>query len=148
MTPYKFFLLLHSGFRYIVMILILLAILQSFVGWFGKKAYTEGNRKINLFTLISAHTQLVIGLVLYFLSPFVVFAKATMKEPVARYWTVEHITMMIIAIVLITIGYSKSKRIILPEGKHRTVAIFYSLALLIIVVTIIVSKRGFFGVTA
>ena len=148
MTPYKFFLLLHSGFRYIVMILILLAILQSFVGWFGKKAYNEGNRKINLFTLISAHTQLVIGLVLYFLSPLVVFAKATMKEPVARYWTVEHITMMIIAIILITIGYSKSKRIILPEGKHRTIAIFYSLALLIIVVTIIMSKRGFFGVTA
>ena len=130
------------------MVLILLAILQSLAGWFGKKAYTEGNRKINLFALISAHTQLLIGLVLYFISPFVVFAKETMKDPQARYWTVEHIAMMIFAIVLITIGHSKSKKISLSEGKHRTIAIFYSLALLVVIVAIIQSKRAFFGVSA
>jgi hypothetical protein len=98
MDLYKFLLLLHSGFRYIVMVLILLAILQSLAGWFGKKEYTEGNRKLNLFALISAHTQLLIGLVLYFKSPFVKFAKETMHEATARYWTVEHISMMIFAI--------------------------------------------------
>ena len=107
---YKFILLLHSGFRYLVLALMLWAILQSLAGWFGKKEYTEGNRKVNLFALISAHTQLLIGLILYFISPFVVFAKETMREATARYWTVEHISMMIFAIILITIGHSKSKK--------------------------------------
>ncbi|RWY47329.1 cytochrome B [Mucilaginibacter gilvus] len=147
MTLYKFFLLLHSGFRHIAMVLILMAILQSLVGWFGKKAYTEGNRKINLFALISAHTQLLIGLVLYFISPFVVFAKGTMHDAQARYWTVEHISMMIFAIVLITIGHSKSKKETLPESKHRTIAIFYTLALIVVVVAIMQSKRAFFGMS-
>jgi hypothetical protein len=70
-----------------------------------------------------------------------------MKDAEARYWTVEHVTMMVIAIVLITIGHSKSKKILLPEGKHRTIAIFYSLALLVVVVAIIQSKRSFFGIS-
>jgi hypothetical protein len=148
MTLYKFFLLFHSGFRYIVMVLILLAILQALPAWFSKKAYTEGNRKINLFAMISAHTQLLIGLILYFLSPFVRFGAGVMKDPQARYWTVEHITMMIFALVLITVGHAKSKRITLPEGKHRTIAVFYSLALLVIVLAIVQSKRAFFGVSA
>jgi len=148
MTLYKFFLLFHSGFRYIVMVLILLAILQAIPAWFSKKAYTEGNRKINLFAMISAHTQLLIGLILYFLSPFVRFGAGVMKDPQARYWTVEHITMMIFALVLITVGHAKSKRITLPEGKHRTIAVFYSLALLVIVLAIVQSKRAFFGVSA
>nr|WP_294942448.1 cytochrome B [uncultured Mucilaginibacter sp.] len=148
MALYKFLLLLHSGFRYIVMILLLLAILQSFAGWLSKKEYTEGNRKVNLFALISAHTQLLIGLVLYFISPFVVFAKETMHEATARYWTVEHISMMIFAIVLITIGHSKSKKELLPESKHRTVAIFYTLALVVVVVAILQSKRALFGMSS
>jgi uncharacterized membrane protein len=147
MDLYKFLLLLHSGFRYIVMVLILLAILQSLAGWFGQKEYTEGNRKLNLFALISAHTQLLIGLVLYFKSPFVKFAKETMHEATARYWTVEHISMMIFAIILITIGHSKSKKEILAVSKHRTIAIFYLLAIIVVVVSIAQSKRAFFGMS-
>jgi hypothetical protein len=144
---YNFFLQLHSGFRFIVMVLLLLAILQSLVGWFGNRPYTNINRKINLFTLISAHTQLLIGLVLYFVSPLVQFNSSTMKDNTTRYWTVEHIAMMIFAIVLITIGHARSKRILAPAGKHRTIAIFYSLALLVIVLAIIQSMRPFFGVS-
>ena len=147
MNAYSFFKYFHSGFRYIVIILVLLAIFQSLAGWLGKKAYTEGNRKINLFALISAHTQFLLGLVLYFLSPFVRFGAGVMKDAEARYWTVEHITMMLFAIVLITIGHSKSKKIVLPEGKHRTIAIFYSLAFLVVVIAIVQSKRSFFGIS-
>jgi len=129
------------------MVLLLLSILQSLAGWFGNRPYTNTNRKINLFTLISAHIQLLIGLVLYFRSPFVQFTADTMKNDTTRYWTVEHIAMMIFAIVLITIGHARSKRITAPVGKHRTVAIFYSLALLVIVLAIIQSMRPFFGVS-
>ncbi len=144
---YNFLLSLHSGFRYIVSILLLLAILQSIVGWLGNRAYTETNRKINLFTLISAHIQLLIGLVLYFVSPYVQFDSSAMNDAIKRYWTVEHITMMIFAIVLITIGHARSKRIVAPAGKHRAIAIFYGLALLVIVLAIIQSMRPFFGVS-
>ncbi|MDB5086819.1 MAG: cytochrome [Mucilaginibacter sp.] len=136
---------LHSGFRYIVFILVLVAIIQSLLGWLGQKPYTPLNRKINLFALISAHTQLLIGIVLFFISPLVAFNSDTMKNEVTRYFTVEHWVGMIIAIVLITIGHSKSKKIILPESKHRTVAIYYIIAFLIIVATIMAGHLPVLG---
>jgi uncharacterized membrane protein SirB2 len=147
MNAYSFFLHLHSGFRYIVLVLVLLAIIVAWAGWLGNKSYSEGNRKLNLFALISAHTQLLIGIVLYFLSPFVQFNGQTMKDASARYWTVEHLTGMIIAIVLITVGHAKSKRGTSSVGKHKSIAIFYTLALVIIVATIVLSKRGLLGMS-
>jgi hypothetical protein len=124
------------------------AILLSLVGWFGNKLYKKTNRLVNLFTMISAHTQLLIGLCLYFVSPLVTFSKQTMTDPTTRYWTVEHISMMIFAIILITVGHSRSKRTVNLVAKHRSVAIYYSLALLVIVLAIIQSMRPFFGVSA
>jgi len=147
MSAYEIFKYLHSGFRFIVLVLIVLAILQSLIGWLGRKTYNKGNRKLYMFAMISAHTQFLIGLILYFISPFVQFGSNTMKEATTRYWTVEHIAMMLFAIVLITIGHSKSKKATLPEAKHRAIAIFYILAVLIIVVAIIQSKRPFFAIT-
>ena len=148
MNAYSFFKELHSGFRYIVFILVLLAIIQSLLGWLGKKPYTGTNLKINLFALISAHTQLLIGIVLYFLSPNVQFNGFTMKNSVTRYFTVEHWVMMLIAIVLITVGYSKSKKLILPEGKHKIVAIYYLTAFFVIIVTILAGHLPLFKTTA
>jgi hypothetical protein len=145
MNAYEFFKDLHSGFRYVVFIMVVLAIIQSVLGWLGKKPYTEVNRRVNLFALISAHTQLLIGIVLYFLSPNVQFNSSTMKTETTRYFTVEHWLMMVIAIVLITIGHSKSKKIILPEAKHKTVAIFYIIAFLIIIGAIIAGHLPIIG---
>ncbi len=145
MNAYEFFKDLHSGFRYVVFIMVLLAIIQSVLGWLGKKPYTEVNRRVNLFALISAHTQLLIGIVLYFLSPNVQFNSSTMKTETTRYFTVEHWLMMVIAIVLITIGHSKSKKIILPEGKHKTIAIFYIIAFLIIIGAIVAGHLPVIG---
>src|ERR1700712_462620 len=142
MTLYSFFLHLHSGFRYIVLLLLLVAIIRAWADWLGNKDYSEGNRKLNLFALISMHTQLLIGIVLYFISPFVQFNSQTMKDATTRYWTVEHLTAMIIAIILITIGHSKSKKAATAEGKHKTIAIYYTVAMLIIIITIILSKRA------
>jgi len=142
---YNFLLHLHSGFRYVVMVFLLAAILVAFVGWFGKKSYTDGNRKLNLFTMISAHTQFLIGLILYFVSPYVQFTSVTMKDTTLRYWTMEHLVMMLFAIVLITVGHSRSKKIVLHDAKFRAVAIAYSLALLVIVAAILQSGRALFG---
>jgi len=133
MDAYSFIKNLHSGFRYVVFVLVVVAIIQSLLGWLGKKPYTEVNRRINLFALISAHTQLLIGIILYFKSPYVQFNSSTMKIDTTRYFTVEHWVMMLIAIVLITIGHSKAKKKILPEAKHKTIAIFYLIAFLVII---------------
>jgi len=145
MTAYSIFKEFHSGFRYVIFVLLIVAIIQSLLGWFNKKPYTSLNQKINLFTLISAHTQLLIGIVLFFLSPLVQFNSDTMKNDTTRYFTVEHWFMMLIAIAFITIGYSRSKNILTPEGKHRTVAMFYLIGLLIIIVAILAGKIPLLG---
>jgi cytochrome bd-type quinol oxidase subunit 2 len=142
MTLYSFFQHLHSGFRYIVLVLIVAAALGALIGLISKKPYSEGNRKLNLFALISAHTQLLIGIVLYFVSPFVKFNSTTMKDPITRFFTVEHWVMMVIAIVLITVGHSKSKKAATPEAKHKAIFVFYLLALIIISAGIILIPRG------
>jgi len=139
----------HSGWRYIVFVLLIIAVIQALAGWFGQKTYTEGNRKLNVFTLISAHIQLVFGLVLYFLSPL---TKGPMGEAMYRYWKVEHISMMILAVILITVGNARSKKGTNGVTKHKNIAIFFGLALLIIVVAIfLMTKVGpsttFFGMS-
>ncbi|MEO3405937.1 cytochrome B [Mucilaginibacter sp. CAU 1740] len=141
MTLYSFFKEAHSGFRYIVIVLVLLAIVRAFMGWLSKRPYGEGNRKLNLFAMISVHTQFLLGIILFFISPMVQFSKETMKNPITRYWTVEHWVMMIIAIALITIGHSKSKKAALPEAKHKAVAVFYLIGLILISVAIVLIPK-------
>lgn len=139
----------HSIIRFAVIIASVLSILLAFGGWFGNKEYTKGNKVLNLLTLISAHLQLVVGLILYFVSPIVNSASfgAAMKDSMLRYWKVEHMAMMLIAIVLITIGYSKSKRALASVDKHRTIAIFYTIAAIVVLAALAMSGRGIFGMT-
>ncbi|GAA4783270.1 cytochrome B [Olivibacter ginsenosidimutans] len=137
---------LHSGLRYVVLLLLIIAIITAISRLIGKQPYTEGNRKLNLFTLISAHIQLLVGLGLYALSSLVTFSDmgTVMKTANLRYWTVEHITMMVIAIVLITVGHSKAKKAVVATAKHKSIAIFYTLALVFILAAILMAvNKGF-----
>jgi hypothetical protein len=127
---------LHSVNRYAVLTFLILAIIQSLIGFAGKRPYTNGNRIINMLAMIFTHIQLTLGVVLYFLSPMVQFNSETMKNDALRYFAVEHWVGMLAAIVLITIGHSKSKKIVLPEIKHKTIAIYYLIAILIVVGTL------------
>jgi len=123
----------HSGWRYVVLIMLLGAIFNALSGYFGKKPYTEGSRKLNVFTLISAHIQLVLGLAVYFMNGWY---KVSSTVAMGRYWKMEHIGMMVFAIILITVGNARSKRFDSALVKHRTIALYFSLALLIIAVAI------------
>lgn len=140
---------LHSGLRYIVLILLVLALIGAIIGLFGKKAYTEGNRKINLFAMIFTHTQFLVGLILYFFSPMVNYSNMAeaMKDTMTRYWTVEHSVMMLFAIILITVGHSRAKKASEAFNKHRSVALYYGLAVLVIVVAIYQSGRPLLGMS-
>lgn len=133
---YSAFLHTHSVLRYVVLILILVAIFKAITG--GNKPYTDGERKLNLFAMISAHVQLLVGLVLYFISPRVDFSQ--MSDSVTRYWNVEHVTSMVVAIILITIGHSKSKKATEAYTKRRAISIFYSIAIVVILVAIFTMK--------
>jgi len=140
---------IHSVIRFIVIFGSVISVLLSLAGWFGNKEYSKGNKILNLVTLISAHIQLVVGLILYFISPIVNAASfgEAMKDSTLRYWKVEHMAMMVVAIVLITIGYSKSKRALASVEKHRTIAIFYTLAIIVVLAALSMSGRGLFGMT-
>jgi uncharacterized membrane protein SirB2 len=93
------------------------------------------------------HTQLLLGIILYIISPRVIFSGESMKDAMDRYWLVEHNTGMIIAIVLITIARISSKKIIDAAAKQRRIFIFNTIAFVIIMVMIAQSQRGFFGIT-
>lgn len=131
---------LHSALRYIVLILLIIAIIQAFSGWFGNKTFTSFNKRLNLFTLIAVHTQFIVGLVLYFISPMVNSALANMGEAMGdtelRFWAVEHIATNLIAIVLITIGYSTAKRASTDKAKFTRIALYYLIGFILIMTAI------------
>jgi len=122
---------LHSTLAIILLAALIIVIVITLANYFGNKAY---NRKIALIGLISAHLQLVVGLILYFTSSLGLasFSGANMKVSSSRFYFLEHPLMMIIAIVLITIGYSKSKKIADSKKANQTVLIFYIIALILI----------------
>ena len=103
---------LHSGLRYVVLVLLVLAVVKSIIGWTSKKEFSKGDDKIGLFLMITAHLQLLIGLFLYMTKGWLSlpFAQA-MADSVTRFWKVEHLLGMIIAIVLITIGRMRAKKL-------------------------------------
>jgi hypothetical protein len=139
---------IHSILRYFVLIFLLTVIVRSLMGWLNKSEYSLTDTKLGTWLMIVTHTQFVIGLILYFVSPLVIFSGASMKNPVTRYWLVEHITMMLIAVVLITVGRATAKRLTDSVAKHKRMFIFNSIALVVIIAAIASFKdRGFFAVT-
>jgi hypothetical protein len=131
------------------MLVLVIAIITAFVGWLANKAYTDGNRKLNLFTLIFTHIQVLVGLFLYFKSPLSRPADmaSAMKDSTLRYWTMEHVVMMLVAVILITVGHAKSKKLSEALAKHRTIAIFFTLGLIVVIAAIIQSGRPLLGMT-
>lgn len=125
----------HSGLRWLVLVFLLAAIVNALMKWQSKAEPKKMDKTIALLGLMFTHIQIVIGLVLYFISPKVAFVEDWMKDSALRFYGMEHIVMMIIAAVLITIGYSKAKRQDAPK-KFKTTFIFYLIGLLVILAAI------------
>jgi hypothetical protein len=129
--------MVHSYWAYLVVLLLIIAVINALVGLLKDRKFGEKDLRISLFTLIIAHIQLLIGLGWYFMSPAYKSLKElgmgeTMKDSTTRLLSVEHPLMMLIAIVLITIGWSKHKKQSTDKGKFKMITIFYGLALLFI----------------
>lgn len=142
MSMYTGLLHTHSGLRYVVLLLLVLVVAKSLVGLLNKKPFEKADEKMTLWLMIATHTQLLVGLILYFVSPFVQFGANTMKDSVTRYWTVEHSFMMILAVVFITMARTTTKKMTDDKAKHKRVFIMSTLGLVLIVAAIIMSGRG------
>jgi Na+/H+-dicarboxylate symporter len=126
---------IHSYWAYIVLIVLVYAVVKAILGYTQKKKFTDKDLRIGLFALIVSHIQLLIGLAWYFMSPWYKALKAdagaVMSDKATRLLAVEHPTVMLLAIVLITIGWSKHKRKIEDVAKFKMFAIFYGIGLLL-----------------
>ena len=128
---------LHSYWAYLVFLIVTLATFNALIGYFAKKEYGPKDFRISLFALIVSHLQLLLGLVLYFVSPLGMKSISNngmgtvMKNSVLRLNGVEHPTIMILMVVLITIGYSKHKKKLVSTPKFKMLAIFYTIALIL-----------------
>ena len=133
---YVFIQKFHSGWAYIALLLLVIAVVNSLIGLASKKEFTAKDRKIALFGLIGTHTQLLIGLILYFVSPLGLSSFGQMSDKMLRLTSLEHPLINIIAITLITIGWSKHKKLITNESKFKTFSIFYGLGLVLILIRV------------
>ena len=128
---------IHSYWAYLVLLIVLLATFNALAGFFSKKEYGPKDFRISLFVLIVTHIQFLIGLILYFVSPLGLKNISNMgmgevmKNSTFRLYAVEHPMVMLLTVIFITIGYSKHKKKLLSSGKFKTLAIFYTIALIL-----------------
>ena len=125
----------HSYLAYAALALLVLASINAILGLTSKKLFTDKDLRISLFTMIICHIQLLVGLIVYFVSEkgFQAFAiEGAMKNSDLRLTMLEHPLINIIALVLITIGWSKYKKEESNNGKFKKIAVFYTLGLVLI----------------
>ena len=122
----------HSGWAYLVLITLVIAVANALIGRSSKKEFSAQDRKIALFALIATHLQLVFGFVIYFISPLGMASLGQMSDKALRLTSLEHPLINIIAIISITIGWSKHKKAANSLAKFNSFLLFYGLGLLLI----------------
>jgi hypothetical protein len=131
---------LHSFLRWVILLLLVITIFQSITGL--NKRYTPGQRKTALFLMISCDLTLLVGLYQWFTGPFGLKSiqlngmSVVMKNAVLRFFAIEHLVGMVIAIILVHIGYAYAKKSVPDPVKQKRTALFFGLALLVILVSI------------
>ncbi|MBK8444091.1 MAG: cytochrome B [Sphingobacteriales bacterium] len=132
----------HSYFRYIALALLIIIFVKALLGWLSGNKFETIDDKLSLWTLIALHIQTLLGIVLYFVSPNVQLSGAAMKDANLRYWSVEHLTMMLLAVIIYTIARISIKKMTDSNSRFRRLAIFSGSALAIIIISILQSGRG------
>ena len=129
--------MLHSLTAYVVLVLLFVALFNAIMGSIKKSDFSPRDFKLTLWALIATHIQVVLGLVLYFISPLGIKSFSSngaqvMKDATLRLFAVEHISVMLIAAVILTVGYSKQKRTEESAVKFKRISIFYGLAFILV----------------
>ena len=125
---------IHSGWAYLVLIVLILATFNALFKFFTGKEFDAKDFRISLFALITMHIQLLIGIILWLTKGY--FGEMSigevMKNSAVRKLAIEHPMTMIIAVALVTIGYSKHKKKLVSKPKFKMLAIFYTIALILV----------------
>ena len=133
-------LVVHSLLRWLVLASILYAIVNALIRWRSGAPYTKSDNLARILAVIISHTQLVAGLVLYFISPIVSYFwqnfSVAVHQRQVRFFGMEHIFVMLIAITVLTIGSAKAKRKKADAQKHKTIFIWFTVALVLIISSI------------
>lgn len=132
-------LILHNLLRWAVLLFGLCTLVNALTGYFGKRNFSAGDNRSNLFFMISCDIQLLIGLVLYVNNGWFNRLKDlgnNMKDPYTRFFTMEHLTMMLLAWVLVHIGRAFVKRATTHSAKHKKMLLFFGLAFILILASI------------
>lgn len=137
---YLFFLSLHSIIRWLLLIALIYSIYRGANGWYSNRIFKQKDRIIRQVTASLAHIQFLFGAVLYFISPtteyFMSHFSEAMKIPAISFFGMSHSAAMFIAIIIITIGSILSKKAVTDTKKYSRMTIYYSIALLIILIMI------------
>lgn len=125
---------LHSYWAYLVLVVLILATFNALIKFFGDKEFDAKDFRISLFTLITMHIQLLLGIILWFTKGYFdeMSVGEVMKNDAVRKLAVEHPATMLIAVALVTIGYSKHKKKLVSKPKFKVLAIFYTIALALV----------------
>jgi hypothetical protein len=132
----------HNILRWVILLLLILSILQSFIGWIKRRELREGDAKLWLFTMISVHTTLLIGLILLLFGRYGILSAGLpegvtlMQDKFYRFFWVEHPVGMLIATLLITLGRGVVKKQITDPLKYKRAFWYFLIALLMILATI------------
>ncbi|MBB1286678.1 hypothetical protein HRH25_20025 [Flavisolibacter sp. BT320] len=130
----------HSLVRWFVLASLLYALFRAYRGWLSKKQFSKSDNRVRHWTATIAHIQFLLGGWLYFISPLIHYFfdnyKAAMHQREVRFFGIEHSLMMLIAIVVITIGSAKAKRKQTDHEKFKTMAVWFTIGLLIILTSI------------
>jgi len=130
----------HSLVRWLVLISLFITIVRAYQGWITHQAFTRFDHLLRHWTATFVHIQLVLGLGLYLISPYVDYFlhhfPGAIHEREPRFFGMEHSLMMTISVILITIGSIKAKRKATSREKFKTLSIWFSIALIIIFLSI------------
>lgn len=142
---------LHNLLRWVILILLVFSVVKSFLGSRSGKSLTAGDRKLWLFTMISSHITLLLGLYQLLMGRYGIISAgfqgegSFMKDKFYRFFWLEHPLVMIIAIVFITLGYGMAKKDVADQVKYQKAFRYFGLALLLLLVAIPWPNREVIG---
>lgn len=121
----------HSGLRWLALALLVVAIINA-ISNKSKNTYAKKDKMINLFAMVTLHIQVTIGIIVAFMSGKINYSAGWMKNPMFKFFGMEHILLMVLAAVLVTIGRKKSEKIENLSQRNSKIALWYTIVLVLI----------------
>ncbi len=145
---YTLLLTLHSLVRWLVVIAAVVAVIHAWTGWLGKRPWTSLADRLGLIFTVAMDVQLLLGVILYFISPLIQGAFADFGQAMAtsgvRFFAVEHVALMIVAVIVAHVGRTLAKRAQTGEAKYKRAALLFTLAVVLVLVAIPWQARPLF----